>query len=63
MSLSRGSSGSSLSTSCGSAGSGSGRVAVVPVDRGGQRGSNGTGFKVAVAVLAELWVFEYLDED
>jgi hypothetical protein len=34
--------------------SGSGRVAVVPVDRSDQGGSNGTICKVVVAVLAEL---------
>jgi hypothetical protein len=36
--------------------SGSGWVAVVPLDRGGQGGSNGGGYNVAVAVLAELWL-------
>jgi hypothetical protein len=34
-------------------GSGSGRVAVVPLDRGGQRGSNGGCLTVAVAVPSE----------
>jgi hypothetical protein len=41
---------------CG-AGGGSGRVAVGPVDRGGQGGSNGVGINLAVAVLAELMQF------
>jgi hypothetical protein len=36
-------------------GSGSGWVAVVPLDRGDRCGSNGTKLRVAVAVLAELW--------
>jgi hypothetical protein len=30
-------------------------VAVGPVDRGDQRGSNGGSGNVAVAVLAEIW--------
>jgi hypothetical protein len=33
---------------------GSGWLLLVPIDRGGQCGSNGTGWDVAVAVLAEL---------
>jgi hypothetical protein len=44
-----------------SVGSGSGRVTVVPLERGYQRGSNGTGFKVAVVVLAELCQFKDWD--
>jgi hypothetical protein len=39
----------------GGAGSGSGGVVVVPIDRGEQGGSNGTSCNVAVAVLAEIW--------
>jgi hypothetical protein len=39
----------------GLAGSGSGWVAVGPLDRGGHGGSNGGSWSVAVAVLAELW--------
>jgi hypothetical protein len=35
-------------------GSGSDRVAVVSFDRGDQGGSNGGGYNVAVAVLAEI---------
>jgi hypothetical protein len=42
---------------CGLTG-GSGWVAVVSLDRGGQGGSNGTNNVVAVAVLAVLWRFE-----
>jgi hypothetical protein len=38
--------------------SGSGWVAVVPVDRSDQGGSNGGSHNVAVAVLAELQWFE-----
>jgi hypothetical protein len=36
-------------------GSGSGWLQLVPLERGGQGGSNGTSCNVAVAVLAELW--------
>jgi hypothetical protein len=36
-------------------GSGSGRMRVVPFDRGDQGGSNDTSLRVAVAVLAEIW--------
>jgi hypothetical protein len=39
---------------CGGVGSGSGWVGVVPLDRSGQGGSNGTGYNVAVAVLTEI---------
>jgi hypothetical protein len=38
----------------GEMGSGSGRVGVVPLERGEQGGSNGTSCNVVVAVLAEL---------
>jgi hypothetical protein len=41
------------SVRCG-VGSGSGWVAVVPVDRGDQRGSNGGKMAVAVAISAEI---------
>jgi hypothetical protein len=41
---------------CGT-GSGSGWVAVVPLDRGDRCGSNGIKMGVAVAVLAELCLF------
>jgi Na+-translocating ferredoxin:NAD+ oxidoreductase RNF subunit RnfB len=37
--------------------SGSGWVAVGPLDRGDQCGSNGGGWDVVVAVLAEIWSF------
>jgi hypothetical protein len=39
-------------------GSGSGRVAVVPLERENQRGSNGVKMAVAVAVLSEIWQSE-----
>jgi hypothetical protein len=42
--------------------SGSGRVAVTPVDRSDQGGSNGGSHNVAVAVLAELQWFENVAE-
>jgi hypothetical protein len=42
--------------------SGSGWVAVVPVDRSDQGGSNGGSHNVAVAVLAELQWFENVAE-
>jgi hypothetical protein len=35
-------------------GSGSGRVAVVPLDRGDQCGSNGGSYNLVVAVLGEI---------
>jgi hypothetical protein len=35
--------------------SGSGRVGVVPLERGDQGGSNGTKYDMAVAVLTEIW--------
>jgi hypothetical protein len=38
--------------------SGSGWVAVISVERGGQGGSNGGSGNVGVAVLAEIWWFE-----
>jgi hypothetical protein len=38
--------------------SGSRRVAVGPFERGDQRGSNGGGWDVVVAVLAEIWSFK-----
>jgi hypothetical protein len=38
-------------------GGGSGWVAVAPIDGADQRGCNGVNFIVAVAVLAEIWVF------
>jgi hypothetical protein len=39
-------------------GGGSGRVGVVSFDSSGQGGSNGTGYKVTVAVLTEIWWFK-----
>jgi hypothetical protein len=36
-------------------GSGSGRVAVVALERGDKRGSNGGSYNLVVAILAELW--------
>jgi hypothetical protein len=41
---------------------GSGRVTVVPLERGERGGSNGGSLNVAVAVLAELWWIEKCKE-
>jgi hypothetical protein len=38
--------------------SGSGGVAVIPIDRGDQGGSSGGGCKLWVAILTEIWVFK-----
>jgi hypothetical protein len=37
--------------------SGSGRVAVVSLERGDQGGSNGTGWRVVVAILSVICIF------
>jgi hypothetical protein len=42
----------------GEMGSGSGRVGVVPLDRGDRGGSNGTSWSLVVAVLTEIRGFE-----
>jgi hypothetical protein len=39
-------------------GSGSGNLAVVSLKRGDQRGSNGVGWSVSVAVLSDIWPLE-----
>jgi hypothetical protein len=43
---------------CSGAMSGSGCLVVVSLERSGQGGSNGTGWGLVVAVLAELWWLE-----
>jgi hypothetical protein len=42
----------------GGMGSGSGNLAVVSLKRGDQRGSNGVGWSVSVAVLSDIWPLE-----